>query len=59
MYIEDIQLPESPFAFLRSAELEAICSSSGFQILREYLANALPVEYDLNLSNKVISSSVY
>lgn len=44
MYIQDVQVPESPFAFLRSAELDAVCSSSGFQILRSYLATALPTE---------------
>ncbi|KIW08566.1 uncharacterized protein PV09_00531 [Verruconis gallopava] len=37
--------PQSPFAFLRPAELDTICSSSGFQILRTYLATTLPVDF--------------
>lgn len=44
MYFQNVDLPESPFAFLRSDELDVICSSSGFQILRSYLATALSSE---------------
>ena len=38
-------ISESPFATVRPDELSAICASSGFQILRNYLAEAACSEY--------------